>query len=369
MKKFRVIMVLAVALVFFTGCKKQTQKEFSEELAKQGDMNAGEYSAVIDRVAIEGEDADKQTRTSIYKIEKMISGTKMSGNYQIDFKKKLLAMDLSIDGLGEKFPIELYVDGKRPSLYISTDFIPELVNTIKAFNPDVPVEAKQFDDLKGKYLFDDQKKSKEKGDAKTDADTLSGTLNSQLFSDYLNTLDPDSFEKQEDTIKRTFTKKDVQNFVKYAKENGDKEEKKDAEKLEKKLKDVTGYKQTITLNTKKHTQKSVMKLAVKNKDMTVKLDMTVNNQAKKSDRKIKLPKAADTVSMEEFQKIIEDAQKSSTMISEEDFNDLLEVIRRNGSQLSQQQIEQFKSTYKPYLSEEQYKQLEEALEQAGQMAT
>ncbi|MDT2600844.1 hypothetical protein P7D85_13745 [Enterococcus hulanensis] len=367
MKKFKVIMVIALALVVFTGCKKQTQKEFSEELAKQSEMNSGEFSAVIDKLTIETEDSDAPTRTMTDMAAKLISGTKVSGNYLIDFKKELLATNMTVDNLGQKLPIELYIDGKRPSTYMSTAFMSELVDIVKEFNPDIPFDAEMFEEVEGKYILDDQKESKEKDDAKTDVGTLSESLNSDLVSDYLGTLDPDSFEKKEDTIKRTFTKKDIQNFIKYAKENGDKDAKKEVKELEKNIDDLTEYKQTVTLNTKKHTQKSTMKLTVKSEDTTSTIDLTMNNKPKDSDKKIKLPKKADTISMEEFEKIIEDAQENTSLISEEDFNELLSVIRSNGSQLSQAQIEEFKSTYKPYLTDEQYKQLEEALDQAGQI--
>ena len=87
-----------------------------------------------------------------------------------------------------------------------------------------------------------------------------------------------------------------------------------------------------------------------------------------SKKKIQLPKKADTVSMEKIEEILSSAQSSSALISETDFNDLLEAIRSSGSQLTQTQIDQIKRTYKPYLTEEQYKQLEEALDQTSQMA-
>lgn len=107
---------------------------------------------------------------------------------------------------------------------------------------------------------------------------------------------------------------------------------------------------------------------MKDEDTTAQIGLTLNNQAKNSDKKIKLPKKAETISMEEFQEIVETAQENNSLVSEEDFNDLLDAIRSNGSQLSQAEIEQIKETYEPYLTEEQYKQLEEALDQASQMA-
>lgn len=367
MKKLKLVMVVAFALVLFAGCKKQAQDEFSEELVKQGEMNAGEYSAVIDKVSIETKDADAPTRTMIDMAAKMISGTKITGDYQQDSEKELVATTMSIDGLGQKLPLTLFMDVKKQSVYMSTDFMTELVDIAKEFNPNVPFDAKEFEQLKGKYIYANEEDLEKSGDKK-DTDSKSEAVSPTLVSDYIATLDPDSFEKEGDTLKRTFTKKDIQNFIKYAKENGDKEAKELVKELEKNMDDLTEYKQTTTLNTKKHTQKTTMSLTMKDEDTTAQIGLTLNNQAKNSDKKIKLPKKAETISMEEFQEIVETAQENNSLVSEEDFNDLLDAIRSNGSQLSQAEIEQIKETYEPYLTEEQYKQLEEALDQASQMA-
>ena len=117
-----------------------------------------------------------------------------------------------------------------------------------------------------------------------------------------------------------------------------------------------------------HTQKTKMKIAAKNDDSTVSMDLTMNSQAKDSKKKITLPKSADTISMEEFQKILDDAQKNESLVSEEEFNELLDAIKQGRGQFTQAQIDQIKSTYKPYLTEEQFKQLEEALDQSIETA-
>lgn len=366
MKKFRMVMVLALALVFFAGCKKETQKEFTAELAKQSEMNAGDYSIVIDKMTITNADADARTRASMDMGAKMISGTKISGDYLKDSEKKLIAMNMNIDVLGQKIPIKTFMDQKKKSLYLSTDFMTETANIMKEFNADVSLEAKDLEKLKGKYVHMTEEDLKEMTSGETDTDSLGKSTDSKLFSEYLDTLESDSFEKKDDTIKRTFTKKDIQGFIKYAKENGSKDEKKSIKELEENIDELTKYEQTTTLNTKKHTQKTTMKIAAKNDGATYSLDLTMNNQAKESKKKVELPKSAETMSMEEFEKVFENTQKNNSLVSEEDFNDLLAAIRSSGNQLSQAQIEQFKRTYKPYLTQEQYKQLEEALDQSIQ---
>lgn len=368
MKKLKLVMVAAFALVLFAGCKQKPQEEFTAELAKQSEMNAGTYSLVIDKLTIAGESEDARTRASMDLGAKMISGTKISGDYLKDSEKKRIAMDMNIDVLGQKIPMDFFMDQKKKTMYLSTGFMTETVNIMKEFNAEMTFDAKEIEKLEGKYVRMTEEDMKKSANSKTDTSLAYENFDWEFLGKYLNTLDADSFEKKDDTIKRTFTKKDIKGYIDYAKENGSKEEKKAVKELEKNLDDLTKYEQTTTLNTKKHTQKTTMKITAKNDDNTVSMDLTMNSQAKDSKKKITLPKSADTISMEEFQKILDDAQKNESLISEEDFNELLDAIRRGGGQFNQDQIDQIKRTYKPYLTDEQYKQLEEALNQSMQTA-
>ncbi|MGL9730351.1 hypothetical protein [Enterococcus sp. DIV0756] len=106
-----------------------------------------------------------------------------------------------------------------------------------------------------------------------------------------------------------------------------------------------------------------MKFTATNDDRTLSAKISLNKQAKESKKKIKLPKSTDTISVEEYTKIMGDAQYREFSISDEEFNELLDAINQEGSFFIQEQIEQIKQTYKPYLTEEQYKHLEEALDQ------
>lgn len=369
MKKYRVIIGLAFALVLFAGCKKPTQDEFSEALAEQSKMNAGNYSLVIDNVEIKGGDeADAPARASMEMAAKMINGTKISGEYLKDDEKELLEMSMNVELLGQKVPVKFFMDQKKKSLYMSTEMLSEISQIAKEFGSEAPINESDLQKLKGKYIHIEEKDLEDKGANKANTDVVSGGFNSKLFREYAETLDSDSFEKKDDTITRTFTKKDIQGFIKYAKENGNSDEKKTAKDLEKKLDDLTKYEQTVTIDTKKNTQKTTLKLAAKNNGTTVSADVKIENQAKNSDKSVTLPKKADTVSTEEVEKIFSTTKEESSLISDEDFNDLLEAIRSGQTQLTQTQIDQLKRTYKPYLTEEQYKQLEEALDQSMQMS-
>lgn len=72
--------------------------------------------------------------------------------------------------------------------------------------------------------------------------------------------------------------------------------------------------------------------------------------------------------MKELEEMMSSVQEQNTTVSEKDFNELLDGIRSGEANFTQERMEQIREGYKPYLSEEQYKQLEEALNQAIQEA-
>lgn len=119
---------------------------------------------------------------------------------------------------------------------------------------------------------------------------------------------------------------------------------------------------------KKHSQKTKVKLTAKSEGIAVALNLTINNQAKETKQKVKLPKTAETVSMEQLEEIFASVEEKNSLISEADFNDLLATIQSERAHLTQTQIEQIKQTYQPYLTDEQYKQLEEVLSQTNELA-
>lgn len=368
MKNLKVVIVILLSLFVITGCKKQTQKEFVEELTKQNEMNAGEFSMEINKLSIEGDDMDAPTRASLEMAAKMITGTKVSGDYLKDTEKNLLNMTLAFDLLGQKIPLEFFVDQKQPAFYMSTDFLPEVIAIAKEFNTELPIETKDFEQLTGKYLHITEEDLEKQANNQKKAVSLSGINDSKLFREYLETLEPDFFEEKGDTIKGTFTKKDLQAFIKYAEEKGDKDEKQAAKELSGNLKQLTKYEQTTTVNMKKHSQKTKVKLTAKSEGIAVALNLTINNQAKETKQKVKLPKTAETVSMEQLEEIFASVEEKNSLISEADFNDLLATIQSERAHLTQTQIEEIKQTYQPYLTDEQYKQLEEVLSQTNELA-
>ncbi|WP_313630687.1 hypothetical protein [Enterococcus devriesei] len=370
MKKLKVIIIMALALLFFTGCKKENQKEFSAELAKQNEMNAGNYSVVVDELAIKGNDQDAPTRASMEMIAKMVSGTKITGDYQKDTEAKLAKINMNIAALGQTVPLNLYFDMKEndPSVYLSTEFMSKALEIAKEFNAETPIDAKEFEQFKGKYIHLTNEDLEKNTAGKKQTSDIAASFNSKHFADYLATLDTDSFKQEGDTIQRTFTKKDLQGFFDYVKENGSKKEQASIKDAEKRLDQLSSYKQTTTLNTQKHSQTTTMQADAKNTEATLSLKLTIKNDTKDSKQKIELPKKGDTISVEEFTEKMSAGQQQG-QVSQEEFADILADINSSNGQITPESAEQVKRAYKPYLTEEQYEQLEEALNSKTTMAT
>lgn len=360
--------MLATAFLLFTGCKKQVQKEFSGELAKQSEMNAGEYSIEIDHLSIDAENAAAPTKAQMAMIAKMVTGTKISGGYRLDSKEELLFMDMNVKVLGQEIPLEFLMNQKDDSFYVSTNFMTKAMELAKEFNAEIPVEESTFEALEGKYIHITDEDVQENITDQVTTDRMNDPLHSKLFSDYINTLDSDSFERKGDTITRTFTKKDMKGFVNYVNIHGDKAEKKEANELKKNLHLLTEFKQKMVIDTNRHTQKTTINFSVKNEGVTSSATVRAENKAKESKKKLHLPKKNQIVSMKELEETMSSVQEQNTTVSEKDFNELLEGIRSGEANFTQERMEQIREGYKPYLSEEQYKQLEEALNQAIQEA-
>lgn len=370
MKKLKVVIMMALMIIVFAGCKKENQKEFSAELAKQNEMNAGKYSIVVDELAIKGEEQDAPTRTSMEMIAKMVSGTKITGDYQKDTEAKLAKINMNIAALGQTVPLNMYFDMKEnnPSVYLSTEFMSKALEIAKEFNAETPINARDFEQFKGKYIHLTNEDIEKNTAGKTQTSDITASFNSKHFVDYLDTLDADSFKQEGNTIQRTFTKKDIQGFFDYVKENGSKKEQASIKDAEKQLDQLSSYKQTTTLNTKKHAQKTTIQANAKSNGTNLSLKLTIKNDTKDSKQKIELPKKSDTISVEEFTEKISAGQQQG-QFSQEEFNEILADINNSNEQITPESAEQVKRAYKPYLTDEQFKQLEKALNTKTTMAT
>lgn len=368
MKRVTLVFILTAALTLFTGCKQEVQKEFSNEMIKQSNMNAGDYSLEIDNLSITAEDADAPMRTQMDMVSKMINGSKVSGSYQLDDKEKLLSMNMNVEMLGQKIPVDFLMNQKNNSIYLNTNFMTKAMELAKEFNSELPIDQNSLESLKGKYIKITDEDVKKNSSNQLPADQINENLNSKLFIEYINTLDSNSFEKKENKITRTFTKNDIKGFVNYVNTHGNKTEKKEAKELKKNLNILKSFKQKMVLDTKKHTQNTAMDFSVQKEEVTVSAKVKVKSTSKEAKEKLYLPKMKQVVSMQELEKKISSVQESEYKIPEEDFNELLEGIKNGQLELSQEQIDQIKEEYQSYLSEQQYKQLEEVLDQVTQEA-
>ena len=187
-------------------------------------------------------------------------------------------------------------------------------------------------------------------------------FNSKVCRNYFNTLDSETFEVNGETIKRKFTKKDIIEFIKFAKKEKLSGDKQIIKELEESMDHLIDYKQTTTLNLKKHSHKIKMFSAVKKDNMIIELELEVTNQAKESKKHIELPEKENRIPIRELAEVY---KTSNSIILSDDFNNLLEELKVNRDRFTQEQINQIKQAYKPYLTDEQYKKLEDVLIQSN----
>ncbi|MGL9730352.1 hypothetical protein [Enterococcus sp. DIV0756] len=208
-------------------------------------MNAGEYSITIDKLMLTDMDEDAQTEATMTMWAKMISGTKIVGDYLKDSDKELIVMKMNIDLLDKKIPVDAFIDSKKKETYLGTDFATETVNAIKEYNSDVYFDPTAMELLEDKYILITEEDIKRSTNSKSDKSLAYINLDwNKIFREYINTLDSSSFEKKGNTIKWTFSKKELKSFIKYAEENSSEKEKKAVKELEKIADIFSNYEET-----------------------------------------------------------------------------------------------------------------------------
>lgn len=385
MKKWRSVL-LFVGLIFVLGaCTKLPQEQFSEALTAKQAFHAGDFSMTIDSFEMgEGQTSDEEANIYASMIMSQIVGTKVSGTFVQDQETEAVSLDMTIGFAGQDLPVSLIMDTQSNTAYVSADIYETLMGYVLAYGDNSYQTTPGATDLEGKfirlddsdladYLEEDTTETSEAEDATIFP--MLGTLNSDTFADYLNTLDRDSFEKDGDEISHTFTKAELTDYLAYAKEQ---DPDADLDGLQSMLDSVSEITIATTVNATTNKQTMVVDL-VQDDAAQVALGMTFTFTGKESDQSVTIPAAEDVIDAEELfstydswedsdDDSYDDAETSSSedwtsfMLTDDEFAALLDEVTSMSGQWSQEDIDFYLSFYQDYLTEAQYQQLVEALQ-------
>lgn len=360
MKKFISAIGLLAILFIFTGCGPSPQEQYKEELQNQAKMNYESFKFTLDNVSIKSGDKNADSEDKLFNdvIEKQFKGMSLNGSILRDKKSKDILIKLNTNLLGQDLDFELFTSNKTKDYYVKADSYNQFVGFIQQFSPDkYPLQEIDQKMIEGKYILI----TKEIMDA-TSGETSEVTKDSgKKLIKFLDTLDKDSFKKDGDKITHRFTKKEL---LEYSKTLTDKEDKESQKVLKEQLDKLDKITIDLTVDTKNHTK--VGKVSAKNTvetgdTYTVKLSAKQN--AKDSNTSVKIPSKTNTISFEEFAKEAVGSVTSDIKMTDEDMKEFLDAVRENKDSIDSSTAENYKETYREYLTDEQYKEFVKVLDE------
>ncbi|MGM0125278.1 hypothetical protein IGI37_002676 [Enterococcus sp. AZ194] len=380
MKKATLLVGAVAGLFLLAGCQgKSTKEQFMDAYKKQADTkeyNATEFDLKVDDLKI---DADEETSGQVAMIVTQIKDMKLSGDTLIDSEGKKMELNLKLEAFGKTVPVQMIqIDEKS---YLSGATYTGVIELVSSFGVPLKLDQAKMTELKTKYIPITEKLYDESGlnqqtDKTADKELLTelkdGKLN-DLFREYVEKqLKDDDFKKDGDKLSHTFTKDEMLDFAKYAKENGSKQIKKYVEESIEPLKELDTLDFTVSIDTK--TNKNTMKMTVKQEKAEIKI--TLNMTPKKSKDKVKEPNKLDIISDEEVQSLMEDAVGTASSdeydtiepdaddndlddyeISDEDFQEIYDQLEKVKDTLTKKDVEEYLSQVGDMLTDAQKQKL------------
>ncbi|MBO0451170.1 hypothetical protein [Candidatus Enterococcus murrayae] len=356
MKKFFASVSLVLVLGILGGCGPSPQEQYKEELKSQAKMNDQTFKITIDSLSINSsEEQNAEDKMTYDVVEKQLKGLSLKGTILKDKKTKDVVLTLSTNLFGQDLDYEVFTSNKTKDYYIKADAYNQTIEFIKQFTTELPVDVIDSKVIQGKYIH----LTKEELDESLDEANEVRSISSKQYSDFYDSLDKDSFKKEGDKITHQFTKKELESFVDSLSEKKDKELRTSIEERLEELKKLTI---DLTVDTKKKTKKAKFVATTKPVDgISYTLKMSIDQRAKDSEKRVKLPSKKDSLSLTEFAR--EAVSLTDVEVSEEDMQTLLEKIRQNSESVDAETAERFKETYKHLLSDEQFKELSKVLDE------
>lgn len=365
--------MVVLLLLLLVGCGKSSQTKFiegSETFTKES-QNGFDYELKLTDFSMPAEETGNAYASMIANQLKDIS---IDGSFQQETDKNFrLLMNLQL--FGQTLPIEAV--GNEEATYLSTDYLPSILDLMNSFGVPIPVDEDKLNEIAGKYVdLETAQATYQSSDEEADQDALQTkeltaftTDYQKQVKDYLASLPEDSFEEKEDKITHVFDEKEIMKVIDLWNETADsKDEYKDfsmPEDTTESLKEIKAFQVKMVYDTKKNTWKNQIKVTTGEEDSSeVSITMQMNLMPLAKKEAIKLPTKDQLVTSEEMEQIFpkEAASSSGVTITDEEFSELLDEIKENRAEITDEMKDTYLTQLKPYLTEAQYKQLEEVLQ-------
>ena len=387
-KKMFLSFIILFGVFGLTACGNDTRKEFTKAVysTNNKDFNAAKFNMSIKEFDMNTSDVAGSAYLNI--IGNQIKDIKIDGSYVLDEKEEAYEMEMNFNFLGQKVPIQLV--GQKEKAYLSTSFVSSLLEIAKGFQLPLDISATDLKKLDGKYMDIEETSESLTDETTKDSTNPFKSINptsensSKMLTELQKTIesfDKDSFKKDGDKISHTFTKKEMLELMevmkKVAKEEKDTDGEKEMTDMISTLKD--SY-EKLDVKTTVNTKTSAIDCEIA---MTANLDssdseeeafsitLAFSVEPQKSTKKINLPNKNDILSQDQVDEIlsgITNSQTTSEDISDEDINEqvdeMITQIEENPEMITEEVAKSIRSSGESYLSEDQMKRLNAALDKA-----
>lgn len=375
MKTMGKLASIALAGGLLAACGQSPKDEYIGAFEDAADAKAGTFDMKFKDIAVSG--GDSQTTAIINMVKSQLNDMKISGSYSMPDDTKY-AVDLKIDAMGQEIPFNIIGDDK--AMYLSTAFLTSVMELTQSFSgSSAAVDTSKLKELDGKYIDMKEfaKESAAASDSTVTADVEDLDMKQALayqkdfqkeFMNYLkNDVDDKRFEEKDGKLSFTMNKKDIEKIdaiqAKLAKDNPDYEQfNANIGDMVKEL-DKINIQTVIDSKSKKQTYDVNIASAKNNIDA---VKFTISTTPSDKAKAVTLPTKDQIATQEQIDEAMGAATGTNSTgtaaMSDEQFKTLLKQAKSSKSAMSEAQRKQALEQYKPYLTDEQYKELEKVLQ-------
>ncbi|MFC0234286.1 hypothetical protein ACFFIF_09820 [Vagococcus entomophilus] len=355
-----VVVAVSMVMILFTGCGKNTKKEMVEAYQEMQKASQVDYTVTVPKFDLKttGQDSD-QVAAYMKIINTQLNSFKVSGS---TIKSgKTTQTDVNIEFYGQKIPVT--VKANDSTAYVSLQSIEKIMQLVVAFKPEL---AGQLDEAELKELSKQYVEMTPESSSKSEQQNAQKMvkLATESLVAYFQKMDEKRFTEKDKVLSVTLKKNDLTSILsdlnqRLAKEAGS--EKISSSEMEKSLKDIKSFDLKAEYNKDKKVWTFINDTAIAVEGSgTASFEMNYKVTPKNiKNVKIDLPKKENILSESEAKTVVEDL--FSQHLSDDDFNELMQQVTTNKDLLDENAKTNLLTTYKDYLSEQQYQELEKAL--------
>ena len=371
-KRLGTLVGVTCALFVLTSCGSTPQDEFVKYMEGQQKQTEGTYDF---KFAIKELDLASSPETANNPMMGMIAtqlkDMSVTGTMKSNTKQdNAFSMDMKINALGMEIPVNMMGSfGKEPKMYMATDIMEYFMTIVSSMSGMDMTAGTDYSKLKGKYMdvyaMDDTMDQAAWADMVKDLEKAQKNqekLNKKVI-EYMKGLDKKTFTKEKDVISHTFTDKEIVELLKVVSEDSEA----DMTDIKDAFKEFDKVAIKVDLDTKADKTSMVIDMAPKTAEAEAagfkSISLLFEGTLKDKKAEIVFPKKEDILTQKQMEEFFPEAPAAGlpTAITDEEFTELKSALEEAKGSIDEATKKELLATYKDFLTEAQYKEIEALL--------